>query len=107
MDLNLPKADNAQTGSLGTQIRQGVHWQFPPTDAGKLMNGREMTAADIVSSLNRLLQPGVGWASVSQPAIQKATTVNQTGPGKAQLLINTPLDYLTSFTWLIQGVSGL
>jgi peptide/nickel transport system substrate-binding protein len=83
------------------KIRQGVHWQNPGTEAGKLMNGREMTAADIVSSFKRLLQPGVGWASVSQPAIQKATTVNQTGPW--EVTIYTPLDYLTSFTWFIQG----
>ena len=82
-------------------VRQGVHWQNPNTDAGRVMNGREMTAADVVSSLRRMLQPDAGWITVSQPTVRAAASVNQTGPWEITVL--TPVDCLTSFTWIIQG----
>jgi peptide/nickel transport system substrate-binding protein len=41
------------------------------------------------------------WIWVSQPAIARASSINQTGPNQVTIL--TPVDYLTSWTWLIQG----
>src|SRR3972149_2541246 len=44
-----------EMGVWKLNIRQGVRWQKPDSEAGRLVNGRQLTAADIVSSLNRLL----------------------------------------------------
>jgi peptide/nickel transport system substrate-binding protein len=65
------------------------------------MNGREMTADDVVSSLKRLLQAPNSWINFSQPAIAKPMTVEKTGPW--EVTIKAPVDYLTSFFWVIQG----
>lgn len=83
-------------------VRKGVHWQFPNTDAGRLMAGREMTTADVFSSVSRLLVPGTGWMSISQPAAQKATTAKLTGPQEITVT-TTPEFAMTIFTWIIQG----
>jgi len=83
------------------KIRQGVHWQKPNSDAGRLMNGREMTTDDVVSSIKRLFGTGQSWMHLSQPAAMNAMTVEKTGPWEVS--IKTPVDYLTSFYWVIQG----
>ncbi len=90
-----------QLGVWILHIRKGVHWQQPNTDAGRLMAGREMTADDIVSSLKRLLTAPGAWMRSAQPAAMAAASVEKTGPW--EVTIKTPVDYWTSFAWLIQG----
>ncbi len=90
-----------QQGVWILNIRRGVHWQKPNTDAGRLMNGREVTADDIVSSWNRLATTPTSWMHLSQPVALAATSVNKTGPW--QVTFNTRVDYLTSFFWIING----
>lgn len=92
-----------EQGTWKLHIRRGVHWQPMNTDAGRLMNGREMTAADIVASWNRLANSPTDAMRRSQPATQVATTVNQTGPW--EVTIKTPINYMTQFFWIIQGSS--
>jgi peptide/nickel transport system substrate-binding protein len=83
-------------------IRQGVHWAKTPYPASTVLNGREMTAKDVVDSFNwQINEMPKSWIWVSQPPIAKASSINQTGPW--QVTIKTPVDYLTSWTWLIQG----
>ncbi len=84
-------------------IRRGVHWQKPNTDAGRLMNGRELTADDIVASWNRLASAPSDAMRRLQPATQAVTTVNRTGPW--QVTIKTPINYMTQFFYVIQGSS--
>ncbi|MEK7353857.1 MAG: ABC transporter substrate-binding protein [Chloroflexota bacterium] len=90
-----------QQGVWKLKIREGVRWQQPNTEAGRLMAGRVMTADDIVSSLNRLLTAPVTWMRVSQPLEMAASSVNKTGPW--EVTVRTPVGYWTSFVWLIQG----
>jgi ABC-type transport system substrate-binding protein len=94
-----------QQGVWVLQIRKGVHWQKVPSDAGRLMGGREVTADDIVSSFNRLLnvdgKSPNSWIVFGQPAVAKSATIEKTGPW--EVTIKTPVDYMTSFTWLIWG----
>ena len=85
-------------------IRQGAHWQQTPFPASTAMNGREVTAADVVWSFNWELGSLKSWIWVSQPAIAKASSINQTGPWQVTML--TPLDYLTSYVWLIGAGGG-
>ncbi len=50
-------AESWETPEIGTwvlHIRQGVHWALnPASEASRLMNGRQVTADDFVSSFNR------------------------------------------------------
>lgn len=87
------------------KIRQGVHWQRIDTEAGRLMNGREMTADDIVASWNRLAQSPRSWGNISQPAVMKAATVEKTGPW--EITVKTPVDPVTAFSWVTGGAGFL
>ncbi|MBM2825914.1 MAG: bac 5 protein, partial [Dehalococcoidales bacterium] len=87
------------------QIRQGVHWQLVNSDAGRLMNGREMTVDDVVSSWNRLAASPRAWANVSQPAVMKAATVKKTGLW--EITVKTPVDPITAFSWVTGGAGFL
>lgn len=83
-------------------IRKGMKWAQTGFPAAAVTNGRELTAKDVVASFNwQINEMPRSWIWVSQPAIAKASSINQTGP--MQVTIRTPVDYLTSWTWLIQG----
>ena len=90
-----------EVGVWVLNLRQNVHWQKVDSDAGRLMNGRLMTADDVVSSFKRLLAVPTSWMNVGQPRAAKAASIEKTGPW--QVTIRTPVDPMTSFTWLIQG----
>ncbi|OGO35361.1 MAG: hypothetical protein A2147_11410 [Chloroflexi bacterium RBG_16_57_8] len=97
-------AESWETTEIGVwvlNIRQGVRWQKTSTDAGRLMNGRQVTADDVVSSFKRLLAVPTSWMNVGQPRAAKAASIEKTGPW--EVTIRTPVDPMTSFTWLIQG----
>ncbi len=85
------------------QVRQGVHWQDTGTPAGDLMGGREMTADDVVASFNWQLHDSgdQSWIHRGQPAVAAASTIEKTGPW--EVTVRTPLDYLTAWTWIVQG----
>ena len=87
------------------QIRQGVHYQVTNTDAGRLMNGRQMTVDDVVSSWNRLKADKRSWGNVSQPAIMKAASIEKTGAW--EVTVKTPVEPWTSFTWVVYGAGFL
>ncbi len=91
-----------QPGIWILNIRRGVHWQKTGTPAGNLMNGREMTADDVVNSFNWQIKEGNrSWIHVGQKPVADASTIEKTGPW--EVTIKTPVDYLTSWTWIIQG----
>jgi peptide/nickel transport system substrate-binding protein len=90
-----------EVGVWVLEIRQGVRWQKVDSEAGRLMSGRVMTADDVVSSFKRLLAVPTSWMNVGQPRAAKAASIEKTGPW--QVTIRTPVDPMTSFTWLIQG----
>ncbi|MBI2850928.1 MAG: ABC transporter substrate-binding protein [Chloroflexi bacterium] len=87
------------------QIRKGVHWQPVPSEAGRLMAGRELTADDIVSGFNRLFnrdgKTPDSWILFSQPTVAKTATIEKTGP--MEVTVRTPQEYMTAFSWLISG----
>ena len=87
------------------QIRQGVHYQVTGTEAGRLMNGRQMTADDVVSSWNRLKADKRSWGNVSQPKVMNAASIEKTGAW--EVTIKTPLEPWTSFTWVVYGAGFL
>ncbi len=83
------------------QIRQNVYWQPVNSEAGRLMNGRQMTADDIVTSLNRLLQAPRSWIRVARPELLKGLTIEKTDPWEVTII--TPVDPWSSHNWIIQG----
>ncbi len=82
-------------------VRQGVHYQQTPFDAGKLVNGREMTADDIVKSYERLLHGPNAAIKVLQPRVAAAMTVEKTGPWEVTMM--TPVQPVTGQWWVIEG----
>lgn len=83
------------------KIRQGVKWQPVDSEAGKLMNSREVTADDIVSSVKRLITAPRSWIVVARPYLLNGLTVEKTGPW--EVTIKTPTDPWTSHNWIVQG----
>lgn len=67
-------------GTIVFKIRQGIHWQKPDTEAGRLVNGREMTADDVVFSLRRATTIGsTGFIWRVAPDLRDAN-ITKTGP---------------------------
>jgi ABC-type transport system substrate-binding protein len=62
-------------------IRQGVHFSKIPNNVGSdLVNGREMTADDIVASIEFIRDTPSSWARVAEPVLEQNMTVEKTGP---------------------------
>ena len=105
-DIMMPQlAESWQMPQQGVwilKIRQGVRWQPVPSEAGRLMAGREVTANDFVSSFNRMIGPDA-WIQAAQPAVAKSASINQTGPW--EVTIRTPVDHFTGLFWLVFGSS--
>lgn len=82
-------------------IRKGVRYQKPDTEAGRLVNGREMTADDVVAAYERLVHgPGAAIA-VLQPRVAAAFKIEKTGP--YQVTFTTPVQPVTAQWWVIEG----
>ncbi len=86
------------------KIRQGVHWQLVDSDAGRLMNGRQLTADDVVWSFNRRKNSPTSWLVTSQPKVAAASTIEKTGAW--EVTIRTPIEYWTSFLWVVYGAGS-
>jgi peptide/nickel transport system substrate-binding protein len=83
-------------------IRQGVRYQKNPGNAGSdLVNGREMTTDDAVASIEFIRDTPSSWASVAEPVLHKAMTVEKTGPW--QITVHTPKVPVTTYTWIMGG----
>ena len=82
-------------------IRQGVHYQQTPFDASKLVNGREMTADDIVWAYERNVHGPDTALRVLQPRVADAFKIEKTGPW--QVKFTTPVQPVTAQWWVIEG----
>ncbi len=96
-----------EKGVYKLKVREGVRWQPVPSEAGRLMNGRAVTADDIVSGFNRLLNRDPktpapdSWILFGQPGVARTANITKTGP--MEVTITTPQEFMTAFTWIIQG----
>jgi peptide/nickel transport system substrate-binding protein len=64
-----------QQGTIIFHIRQGVTWAFQSSEAGLLVNGRQMTVDDIVFSLNRAFTTKGAYFVNSYPGLAKGAVV--------------------------------
>jgi peptide/nickel transport system substrate-binding protein len=70
--------DMPEQGTIIFHLRHGVHFSLDPNSpASQLVNGREVTADDVVFSMNRELTSPTSYLSISEPAMTKATTVTK------------------------------
>jgi ABC-type transport system substrate-binding protein len=91
-----------EVGVWKLKIRQGVHFASNMnTDAGKLVNNREMTAEDVAYSIEYLRDTPSSWVNSSEPALIKNTTVDRTGPW--EITVNTPEAATTGYLWIMGG----
>jgi len=83
-------------------IRQGVHWDKIPNNAGSsLVAGREMTADDFIASLEANRDQPKSWAKVAEPTLHQNMTVEKTGPW--QVTVHVPKNPSTAYLWLMGG----
>jgi peptide/nickel transport system substrate-binding protein len=83
-------------------IRQGVHFSKIPNNVGSdLVNGREMTADDIVASIEFIRDTPSSWARVAEPVLEQNMTVEKTGPW--QVTVHTPKNPNTAYLWIMGG----
>ena len=101
-------AESYQIPEIGTwvfQIRKGVHYALDSAnEASRLVNGRELTADDVVWNIRRLhTDPAYPNAAprYSQPAMSKSVTAEKTGPWEVTLKV--PVDSWTGFFWVAYG----
>lgn len=67
-------------GAIVYQVRQGVRFASDPaSEASRLVNGREMTADDVVYSFIRNTTWNLGYVYINQPELRKAS-ITKTGP---------------------------
>ncbi|MBI4283816.1 MAG: ABC transporter substrate-binding protein, partial [Chloroflexi bacterium] len=98
-------AESWETPELGTwilKIRRGVHYALnPQSEASRLMNGRELTADDVVWNINRLTKDPGGTTKRSNPLMSKELKVQKTGPWEVTVI--APAEPLTAWWWVIFG----
>ena len=87
-------AESFELPSIGTfifKIRRGVHYALDPnSEASRLVNGRELTADDVVFSIKRLATEPRSGTRLGAPEMAKGLTVEKTGPWEVTL--KTPVD---------------
>lgn len=96
------KFEIPEIGKWVFQIRRDVHFALDPSsEASRLMNGRELTADDVVWSQKRLISSPSSSTSLSQPALAKTATIEKTGPWEVTL--KTPQDPMAGWHWIAFG----
>ncbi len=96
-------AESWKIPTIGTfiyQIRRGVRYGLnPQSEAGKLVNGRELTADDVVYSIQRDFNEPLSGPRTGIPEAVKAASITKTGPWEVTL--KAPVDsWRAGFYWL-------
>ncbi|MBI2849476.1 MAG: ABC transporter substrate-binding protein [Chloroflexi bacterium] len=79
-------------GAIVYQIRQGMHWALnPASEASRLVNGRELTADDVVQSLKRTNTDPTAYIYRANPET-RAAVITKTGPW--EVTVKVPLTAL-------------
>ena len=89
-----------EPGHMVFKIRQGLHWGLnSASEASRLVNGREVTADDVVWTLKRYVTEPTSY--VKQSAPEMARTVQITAPDKWTVDIQVPRD---QFIWVLSYI---
>ena len=94
--------DTPDVGVWVLNIRQGIHFAYHPDfAASRLVNGREMTADDVVASLEYMRDTPLTCTQCSEPSLINNMTVEKTG--EWQVTVRTPVAPTTGYLWLMGG----
>ncbi|MBI2851125.1 MAG: ABC transporter substrate-binding protein [Chloroflexi bacterium] len=83
-------------GTIVYKIRQGIHWAVNPApwaEASRTVNGRELTADDVVAHLKRATTGTTTYIYLGTPELRVAK-ITKTGPWK--VTVSLPLDAMVS-----------
>ncbi|MBI2849855.1 MAG: ABC transporter substrate-binding protein [Chloroflexi bacterium] len=83
-------------GTLVYQVRQGVHYGLnPKSEASRLVNGREMTADDVIFSLKQVITDTRAYVYRAYPELRDAQ-ITKTGPWEVTIKTSTAAGLITA-----------
>lgn len=96
--------DISESGTMTINVRQGIHWALnPDSAASRLVNGRELTADDVVFSLRQILTQPTSYIYRTYPSLRQASV---TAPDKWTVVIKvSPEDLWTAVLQLFETTS--
>lgn len=77
---------DGKTVTAVLKVRQGVHFAQPKTDAGKLVNGRELTADDIAFNMTARMTDSRAMAYLFSP-FMRSLKATKTGPWEVSITL--------------------
>ena len=91
-----------ESGTFVFKVRRGIHWAFnPDSEASRLVNGREVTADDLIASFNYLMNHERSPIKMWNPQLAATATIEKTGPWEVTL--KSPVDVLGAWHWFVCG----
>ncbi|MBN2240076.1 MAG: exo-alpha-sialidase, partial [Dehalococcoidales bacterium] len=94
--------ETPEVGVWVLNIRQGVHFAYHPEQAAsQLVGGREMTADDVIASIEYMRDNPVSSLQCSEPSLISNTTCERTG--EWQVTVRTPVAPTTAYLWIMGG----
>ena len=98
-------AESWETPDVGVwvlNIRQGIHFAYHPDfAASRLVGGRELTADDVVASLEYMRDTPLTCTQCSEPSLINNMTAEKTG--EWEVTVRTPEAPTTGYLWLMGG----
>jgi len=87
--------ESPEVGHLIFHIRHGIHWSLDPNNAAsKLVNGRELTADDVVFELKRICTEPKAYFKTAYPIMSAG--LQATAPDKYTVDIKVPVDQFSN-----------
>ncbi|MEK7352960.1 MAG: ABC transporter substrate-binding protein, partial [Chloroflexota bacterium] len=94
-----------EVGTFIFKIRRGIRYGLnPASEASRLVNGRELTAADIVFTIKRNATSPAAAIYLAKPEMSRAMTINETAPW--QVTVKMPVDPWGGVERILYGVGG-
>lgn len=92
-------------GVMVFKVRQGVHYGLnPKSEASKLVNGREMTADDLVTNMNSFINHPNSFFWNNYKWLPEKIKVTKTGPWEVTFDVSAALqDNMRVWHWLVHG----
>jgi len=95
-----------EQGTMIFHIRQGVHYALDPaSEASLLVNGRELTAEDVVFSLKRYCELTTSYIRMSYAPLAKSAEI--TAPDKWTVVVKVPTEEWTNMVTLFPDFASI
>lgn len=92
-------------GTFVFKVRRGIHYGLnPASEASRLVNGRELTAADIVFTIRRNATSPAAAIYLAKPEMSRSMSIDETSPW--EITVKTPVDPWGGVERIFYGVGG-